>query len=407
MLSRTAMPPAQSTPAATDRLALPGTPLAWDIFCNVIDNYGDIGVCWRLARQLAHEHGAMVRLWVDDLHSFARLCPTLDPFAASQPLGMIEVRHWQEPLPDSVPHDIVVEAFGCRLPDNFRAAMAARQPAPVWINLEYLSAESWIEGCHGLPSPDPQLPLTKYFYFPGFVANSGGLLRERGLLAAREQFQNNPAERTALLASYGLPDDGALLIPLFCYTNAALPGLLQAWADGDAALRCLVPTGVASAELTAFFGSDDLPVGRCLHRGNLEVRILPFVNQDDYDRLLWAADFCFVRGEDSFVRAQWAAQPFAWHIYPQEEDAHLLKLTAFLDRYLADLPDTDAAALRAFWLAWNAGDDAACQAGWRQLRPHLATLRRHARQWAGRQNAIDDLAASLTNFCARKIASQV
>ena len=47
--------------------------LSWDIFCTVVDNYGDIGVCWRLARQLAAEHGFAVRLWVDDLASFARL----------------------------------------------------------------------------------------------------------------------------------------------------------------------------------------------------------------------------------------------------------------------------------------------------------------------------------------------
>ena len=25
----------------------------WDMFCRVIDNYGDIGVCWRLAADLA------------------------------------------------------------------------------------------------------------------------------------------------------------------------------------------------------------------------------------------------------------------------------------------------------------------------------------------------------------------
>ena len=28
-------------------------PLLWDIFCQVIDNHGDVGVCWRLARELA------------------------------------------------------------------------------------------------------------------------------------------------------------------------------------------------------------------------------------------------------------------------------------------------------------------------------------------------------------------
>ena len=36
-----------------------------DLFCRVIDNWGDAGVCWRLARQLVRERGAQVRLWID------------------------------------------------------------------------------------------------------------------------------------------------------------------------------------------------------------------------------------------------------------------------------------------------------------------------------------------------------
>ena len=39
----------------------------WDIFCSVVDNFGDIGVCWRLARRLSAGLGQQVRLWVDDL----------------------------------------------------------------------------------------------------------------------------------------------------------------------------------------------------------------------------------------------------------------------------------------------------------------------------------------------------
>ena len=27
--------------------------MLWDLFCRVIDNHGDLGVCWRLARDLA------------------------------------------------------------------------------------------------------------------------------------------------------------------------------------------------------------------------------------------------------------------------------------------------------------------------------------------------------------------
>src|SRR3981081_1002952 len=89
------------------------------------------------------------------------------------------------------PADIVVEGFGVRLPENYLAAMAERDPRPAWINLEHLSAEEWIDGCHGLPSPHPSLPLVKYFFFPGFAGGTGGLRIERDLVKPRDAFQSD------------------------------------------------------------------------------------------------------------------------------------------------------------------------------------------------------------------------
>ena len=157
----------------------------WDIFCTVVDNYGDIGVSWRLARQLAAEHGLRVRLWVDDLASFRKICPDIVLGQESQHSHGVEVRWWREPFPMVSPADVVVEAFACNPPASYVAAMAARKPKPAWINLEFLTAENWVQGCHALPSPHPSLPLVKYFFFPGFVAGTGGLLAERGLAQAR------------------------------------------------------------------------------------------------------------------------------------------------------------------------------------------------------------------------------
>lgn len=71
----------------------PNEPVACDLFCAVIDNFGDIGVCWRLARQLADEHGWQVRLLVDDLHTFVRLVPEVDPDAVRQTIDGIAIEH--------------------------------------------------------------------------------------------------------------------------------------------------------------------------------------------------------------------------------------------------------------------------------------------------------------------------
>ena len=81
----------------------PATTCNCDIFCSVIDNYGDIGVCWRLARQLAHEHGLSVRLWTDDLASFARFCPEADAEAEIQRCKGVEVQLWSKSFPDVQP----------------------------------------------------------------------------------------------------------------------------------------------------------------------------------------------------------------------------------------------------------------------------------------------------------------
>lgn len=142
--------------------------IACDLFCAVIDNFGDIGVCWRLARQLAHEHGWEVRLFVDDLHAFRKLCPALDPEQPTQSIEEVLIEHWHEPEHAGETlqiADVVIEAFACELPAVYVSAMAQRERTPVWLNLEYLSAEDWVADFHLRPSPHPRYPLLKHFFF--------------------------------------------------------------------------------------------------------------------------------------------------------------------------------------------------------------------------------------------------
>lgn len=373
----------------------------WDIFCTVVDNYGDIGVCWRLARQLVAERGLQVRLWVDDLASFHRICPDIVPGLDAQRSRGVEVRWWREPFPEVLPADVVVEAFACNPPAGYIAAMAVRQPKPVWINLEFLSAENWVQGCHALPSRHPSLPLVKHFFFPGFAVGTGGLLGEQGLAQARERFQHSAVEQAQFWEALGLPAPhaGAMQVSLFCYANDAVTALLQAWADGGTEVRCLVPEGVAHEALSAFFDGAELSPGATLRKGRLEAGIFPFLDQDTYDRLLWACDLNFVRGEDSFVRAQWAARPLLWQIYRQQDGAHWPKLEAFLDFYCRGLSQAAAAACRRFWRAWNQGDGVEVEAAWPGYWKCQNELRAHAVDWARELSETGDLANNLALFC--------
>lgn len=368
------------------------------IFCKVVDNYGDIGICWRLARQLQHEHGVAVTLWVDDLASYRRICPEVDLSADIQQVQGVTVRHWRGQdgafTPDEIP-DVVIEFFGCELPPGYVEAMAARTPRPVWLNYEGLTAEDWVEGCHRLPSMHPRLRLTKHFYFPGFNERTGGLLHEASLDERRRAFQQDHASVAAFLARFGvtLQELAARKVSLFCYPDAPVAHMLQTWTGGAEPTLCLVPEGVAREQVEAFLGVAPV-AGAAATRGALTLRVLPFVPQPDYDLLLWACDLNFVRGEDSWVRAQWAGRPFVWHIYVQDENLHHKKLRAFLDHYAAQLP-----ALARFMLGWNGalavGDwPQAWQAVLNEIPQDLA----RAEEWRGEVLAHGDLVTKLLDF---------
>jgi len=377
-------------------------PEQWDIFCRLVDNYGDVGVSWRLARLVAREHGKRVRLWLDDLTVLAKLRPEVDPSRDRQQLAGVEVARLAEPFQLDGVADVVVETFGCDPPAAYVEAMAHRKAKPRWINLEYLSAEEWVEASHALPSPNPRLPLVKHFFFPGFTAKTGGLLRENSLLRRRDEFQADEGAQAAYWRSLvgESPPAGALKVSLFSYADAPVDGLVRSCQRHAGPVWIVAPEGIAAFALGGIG-----PAGAALD--SVRTFVIPFLAQDRYDQLLWTCDVNFVRGEDSFVRAQWAGRPFAWHIYPQDDGAHWVKLAAFLARYTAGLSRGQAAAVTALWEAWNRRDPDETQGS--QLRPGMGgawadfiarreALEAHARAWSNGLAARRDLAAALVDF---------
>jgi uncharacterized repeat protein (TIGR03837 family) len=352
---------------------VPQPPLRWDLFCRVIDNHGDAGVACRLARDLA-SRGQVVRLWIDD--------PS--PLAWMEPGGAagVEVLPWDSAAGTSRPGEVVVELFGCEPPAGFVAAMAAHKAPPVWINLEYLSAEAYVERSHGLPSPQHSGPgrgLTRWFFYPGFTPRTGGLLREHGLLADRAAF-----DRSAWLAPRGIAlDRGEQVVSLFCYPAAPLQALLELL--GAAPTLLLVAAGPAQDALA-----------RCPLPGSVRAHALPWLSQRDFDRLLWASDLNFVRGEDSLVRAIWAGAPFVWQIYPQHDGAHAAKLEAFLARLAAAAAGPIHPAIAALFRGWN---------GLAAMPPALPPALRWTeacRAWREHLAQQPDLAAQVHDFATRK-----
>ena len=358
----------------------PFAPTCW-LFCTVIDNYGDIGVSWRLAQCLQRELGWRVCLWVDDITALRTLCPDLpEPPCFYE---HIRIHGWQagisaQGLDTSPLPQIVIETFACTLPPAVHSIM--QQARPLWLNWEYLSAEASNERFHALPSLQAD-GLQKYFWFMGFSEKSGGLLREQNYA------ELSLADTAALRRKLQLPDKTAPEWLLFGYNSPVWCDWLEMWCRHGEPVTLLLP---GSRIIDSLKNGGNIPPqalmqpGESFQTASVTLTRIPFVPQRDFDRLLHLADGLMVRGEDSFVRAQLSGKPFFWHIYPQEEMVHLDKLDAFWQKAYAGYPAEIQAAHQALSQELNGGhrlDETQRLAAWQTLQQHFASWQKAAGVW--------------------------
>lgn len=311
----------------------------WDVFCRIVDNFGDIGICWRLSQQLAYEHHLQVRLFIDDLVFTKNIIPTLNCKLKSQIINHVEIFTWQS-ANTIQPADVALETFSCQLPADYLAAM---QGSTVWVNLEYLSAESWVADFHARSSNNTT--PARHYFFPGFTQATGGLIRESDVFQKNQLTANKQEKKT-----------DALKISLFCYPHAPISDLLNAMAESNQRIDCYIPTSSILPHIADFFNLDTIEADSILSKKNLNVHVVPFLSQVNYDQLLASCDINFVRGEDSWIRAIWAGKPFIWQPYLQTENTHLTKLNAFLNLFYADFEAHAKAAVYKTHLAWVTGN---------------------------------------------------
>ena len=373
----------------------------WDIFCRIVDNFGDIGVTWRLAKQLASEHGRSVRLWIDDMPTASKLIPSLESDSAVQIVEDVQICHWDH-ANTAEPADVVIEAFACDLPISYIQRMTADKN--IWINLEYLSAETWVESFHARASRHSTLPLVKYFYFPGFTPHTGGLLREQNLIARRDAFLGSEATQSTFQKKLGIAESDILKVSLFCYPEAPISQLLDAFATSPEPVLCLVPESSSWHVLSRNLGAT-LRQGIPVRHGQLTLLPLPFLTQDEYDQLLWLCDMNFVRGEDSWIRAIWAGKPMVWQPYRQQEDTHLEKLAAFLEFYADGLNPELTKLLHQSHDGWSR--DTFESGLWGEYSRRLPELGAHAKRIADKLASESDLASKLVIFVEKIHENQV
>ena len=340
-----------SSPLPTPCALAPLTPYGAVVFCRVIDNFGDAGVAWDFVTQL-RDWGLAPVLVIDHLPTLAVLVPELATEAHVNDVDGVRILQWDAFEEQVNAGDLaaigglwprlVVETFGCRLPDAVERGMNDSRTR-LWVNLEYLSAEDWVEGSHKLWGLVPQLPIKKLWFFPGFTDKTGGLLFRGTRDEARGQLA-----RLTHFARLGLDPNRRTLF-VFTYPENDLASLRQALEALPTPLNILLASGKAGERLAA--GLANSP-----HR----VVLLPPLSQDTFlNALLALADLAIIRGEHSFAYAQTIALPFIWSIYPTPDFAPEVKLEAWLARLVAVLRQagvaesvlTDYLTLSRLWVS--------------------------------------------------------
>jgi uncharacterized repeat protein (TIGR03837 family) len=367
-----------------------------DILCKVVDNLGDIGFAYRLARALSElPEPPALRLIVDDLEAFAGLCPGVNPEMPLQRVGEWTVARWESPGAQVLALYLaerpraVIECYACGRPDWLEAILFdADDPVPrAIVNLEYLTAEPWARDFHRLPSMTRSPLVRKAVFMPGFEPGTGGLIQDRaftklisecasadGLYAVRRAALDalSASCPSALPAGFDLASAFWFLAFSYEHDFTAIVADLARFGSRTPVLA-LVAAGRSSSPFLDAWNRAGRP---------FPVLELPLVPQPLWDRLLVASDFAVVRGEESFARACLSGQPFLWECYPFADepvaqpnaggvlanggvsadrgvltndhmDGHLPKVHAFLDRIRPYLPPEDYARYEGLTLAFN------------------------------------------------------
>ena len=305
-----------------------------DIFCEIIDNYGDIGVVYRTAKELQKIFPkSKIRAFLNKLDEFKKInSQVLDlPSQNIDGIEYITFDYLRDNANELLTAQVIIEAFGCQIPKEYMEI--AYDNSELLINLEYLSAEDWIEDFHLQSSPLGRGKLKKVFFMPGFTEKSGGVIADSNYLERIQRVLENKEFYEKKYLSDIEDRENKIIGTLFSYEKNFTP-LLEDLKKLDKDVVILAMGEKTQDSLRKIFKNFSIEDFRnSLKYGKIEIRFLNFLNQEEYEELINIVDFNFVRGEDSFIRAVLTGKPYMWHIYCQEEYAHMDKIEGFLDKY--------------------------------------------------------------------------
>lgn len=302
------------------------------VLCKVVDNFGDIGVVFRLCRALSElKKNLEIRLVVSNLDSFAKISKGIDSTKTFQEFRGWKVFDWNDNALckkefSKNPPEFILECFQCGRPEWLEELLFSPQfnLNVQIVNVEYLTAESWADDFHLLKSGTRSAKIKKINFMPGFTKKTGGLILDKNFMCclSEKKFALNLVKQNLdkKILSEDFSDSFKILI--FSYPKN-FDFLASAIKEFSFFKKIIV--FVASGA-----GADSAKIS--LKKFKVDFVCLPFMQQEVWDAFLSLMDFSFVRGEDSFSRCCLLGNPFIWNIYPQEEEFHIIKLNAFLQK---------------------------------------------------------------------------
>lgn len=311
-----------------------------DIFCEIIDNFGDIGVVYRISKELKNLYqNARIRIVLNRLEEFKAINKKVKDLDYQEIDGLVFVteKYLKENIENFGIADLFIEAFGCNVPEEY--IKIAKEKSKLWINLEYLSGEKWIEDFHLQQSLINSKTLKKIFFMPGFSEKSGGVIIDSGFLKRKEYGQNH---RDKVLEKYFPEIDlkNKFVGTIFSYEKN-FENLLEVLNKREKETVLILMGEKTQKSFSEMLQKKLIEnFGKIVKYGKIVMLNASFLSQEEYEEVISAVDFNFTRGEDSFVRGIILGKPFIWHIYLQEEKAHLDKIRAFNERFLESIEET-------------------------------------------------------------------
>ena len=315
------------------------------VLCKVVDNFGDIGVVWRLCCQLSNQikkenFTSKINLIVDDLASFNKICNSVDSNKSFQIVENINIFNWNDEKlcydefskNDGENLSVILEVFQCGRPSWMEKILfedKLNRTVQI-IMIDYLTAEKYAEDFHCLQSLTRSSKVQKVNFMPGFTNKTGGLIID----SEWKHFCDYKNNKTLLCFTYDRNWDA----------------LANACKKSNYIEKVLIAPGKGFDSLKKSFSCN------FVKDSNLKIEELSFMNQNEWDKMLKQCGVLFIRGEESMSRACLSGIPFVWHAYPQSYEYQLIKVRALLERMSVHFKCEDFKIIEKVWILINSAE---------------------------------------------------